>query len=325
MSLTIVTYHYVRSHRDSRFPGINALDASVFREQLDYIQRNFQPVTVEQVVAALDGNTDSLPKRPLLLTFDDGYIDHYTEVFPLLFDRNLSGAFFAPMMSAVERRVLDVNKVHYILASGAAAAELIEAVENKIRGLRTTTNGVGAPEQYSAEFERNAADDRGLRFDAREVVYLKRLLQHLLPDEIRGHIVDELFAKYVTEDEEDLAAKIYATVDQLRVMRSCGMYVGPHGTRHRWLNHLSRDEQADEIDRSLDILSLVGASRSNYAYCYPYGGYNADTLALLEQRGCALALSTKVGIAEIERNSRLHLPRIDCRDIPTQNTVRPLC
>ena len=40
-------------------------------------------------------NGQSLPPKPLLLTFDDGYIDHYTEI-PFLLDQGIQGSFFSP-------------------------------------------------------------------------------------------------------------------------------------------------------------------------------------------------------------------------------------
>jgi peptidoglycan/xylan/chitin deacetylase (PgdA/CDA1 family) len=324
-AITIVTYHYVRSGRSARFPDLKSLDAAIFREQLNYFERHYRPVGVEQLVAAFQGNADALPPNALLLTFDDGYLEHYVEVFPLLFERKIAAAFFAPMKSLVERRVLDVNKLHFVLASGVPPAELIMNAETTVMRLRASgRNEVELPEYYRRQFEANAGTDVGLRFDAREVVYLKRLLQRMLPEAVRAEIIDSQFRHYVTQDEQEFAAGLYASVDQLKVMRSCGMYVGPHGTSHRWLNHLSREEQAEDIDRSLAILPLVGERQSDFVYCYPYGAYNVDTLSLLEQRNCAFALSTKVGVARVEHGMRLQLPRIDCRDVPIEDTVRPL-
>jgi peptidoglycan/xylan/chitin deacetylase (PgdA/CDA1 family) len=322
--LTIVTYHYVRSRRDPRFPDVKALNASTFREQLDYIERNYDPVGVPEVIAALGGDAQ-MPSRPILLTFDDGYLDHYTEVFPLLFERQIPGAFFAPLVAAAGRHVLETNKIQYVLAAGANPGELIAWIEQCIgEARREGASGVESIDRYRACFQAALPSDLGLRFDSPEVLYVKRLLQHLLPEVLRSEIVDQLFRRHVSSDEADFAAGLYATIEQLSVMRSCGMYIGPHGASHRWLNYLSRDEQADDIDRSLEILNLVGGSRSEYAFCYPYGGYNADTLALLEQRGCAFALSTRLGIADLGKDPALQLPRIDCRDIATAGTVPPL-
>jgi hypothetical protein len=69
--LTIVMYHYVRPMQESHFPNLKALELTRFCWQLDYIQRHYQVITMEEVIAATRGEA-SLPERSLLLTFDDG-------------------------------------------------------------------------------------------------------------------------------------------------------------------------------------------------------------------------------------------------------------
>ena len=51
------------------------------------------------------------------MTFDDGYLDHFVNVFPVLFDEKLQGSFYPPLAPVRERKLLDVNRVHFILAS----------------------------------------------------------------------------------------------------------------------------------------------------------------------------------------------------------------
>lgn len=52
--------------------------------QLAWLRENgFKAVSIEQVLAAHDGE-QSLPERPVLLTFDDGYKSFYTRVYPIL-------------------------------------------------------------------------------------------------------------------------------------------------------------------------------------------------------------------------------------------------
>jgi hypothetical protein len=81
--LTIVMYHYVRDLARTRYPAIRGRDLPSFRRQLDYIARHHSVVTAEQVIAAMRGG-QKLPDNSAWLTFDDGYCDHYSVVFPLL-------------------------------------------------------------------------------------------------------------------------------------------------------------------------------------------------------------------------------------------------
>ena len=77
MNLTIVMYHYVRDLARSRYPSIKGRDVASFQFQLDHIARNYSVVTVAQILEALRGGRQ-LPDNAAWLTFDDGYLDHYT-------------------------------------------------------------------------------------------------------------------------------------------------------------------------------------------------------------------------------------------------------
>ena len=107
-------YHYVRDPERSRYPRIKVRSTKEFRNQLDYLAGHFTPVTAQEVIAASRGET-ILPPNAVWLTFDDGYLDHYLTVFPLLHDRGWQGSFFAPARAVMEGKLLDVNKIHLLL------------------------------------------------------------------------------------------------------------------------------------------------------------------------------------------------------------------
>ena len=43
-------YHYIRDLKNSRYPSIKALDLPLFREQIKYIQKHYNPVTATDVM-----------------------------------------------------------------------------------------------------------------------------------------------------------------------------------------------------------------------------------------------------------------------------------
>lgn len=54
------------------------------REQFEYLRRNgYTPISLATYQAAIRGEA-VLPEKPVMLTFDDGYISFYTKIFPLL-------------------------------------------------------------------------------------------------------------------------------------------------------------------------------------------------------------------------------------------------
>ena len=69
--LFVVMYHYTRDLKHSRYPEIKGLDVSLFREQIEFMKQQFNIVSMEQVIEAVERHAD-LPDKALLLTFDDG-------------------------------------------------------------------------------------------------------------------------------------------------------------------------------------------------------------------------------------------------------------
>ncbi|MFA9560397.1 stalk domain-containing protein [Evansella sp. AB-rgal1] len=56
-----------------------------FREQLEMlIQQGYETITDQDVINYKNNPSYRLPKKPLLLTIDDGYLSNYTDVYPIL-------------------------------------------------------------------------------------------------------------------------------------------------------------------------------------------------------------------------------------------------
>ena len=82
-------YHSVAPSGDALTVSEKQLD-----EQLDYLSRGgFTTVSIKQVLDAQDGH-GSLPDHPIVLTFDDGFAEHYSTVLPLLQSRGQKATFF---------------------------------------------------------------------------------------------------------------------------------------------------------------------------------------------------------------------------------------
>ena len=91
-------------------------------------RERFTPITMEQLREALHDPAAPLPSDAVLLTFDDGYADHADTAAPVLADLGLQGAFFVPAQPILERRVMQVNKIHFVLAALESEATLLELV-----------------------------------------------------------------------------------------------------------------------------------------------------------------------------------------------------
>jgi len=95
-SLTVVNYHRIddpnRKGFDSFKPNVSATPDD-FNQQMDYLAKWFNVVSLKDIVEWLDGHKD-LPPYAALITFDDGYLDNYTSAFPILRKRNFPALIF---------------------------------------------------------------------------------------------------------------------------------------------------------------------------------------------------------------------------------------
>lgn len=308
--LYISMYHYTRDLVHSRYLEIKGMDKPLFRQQIEFMKKNFNIVTMEQVIDAVEGKSE-LPEKALLLTFDDGYVDNYTFAFPVLEEFGVQGSFFIPGKTFAEHQLLDVNKIHYILAS-ADIYELVEDVKKEMNYYRGTEYDYAPTDELFNEYA--VAN----RFDLKETIFVKRMLQTVLPEKLRNTISSNLFEKYVGVSEEQLAYELYMTEEQIRTLKRHGMFIGFHGYDHYWLGNLSPEQMRKDVDMALDTLDEF-IDRKCWVANFPYGNYNPDVLNYIKKQGACIGLTTDVRVAEIGVDPALELPRLDCNDFPPKS------
>lgn len=308
--LYISMYHYTRDLKHSRYPEIKGLDVNLFREQIAFMKSNFNIVTMEQVLEAIS-TKEKLPEKALLLTFDDGYADNYTVAMPILEEYGVQGSFFIPGKTFTTHQLLDVNKIHYVLAS-ANIYNLVGDLKKEMDYYR------GQEFQYASTEELFAKYAVASRFDIKETVFVKQMLQTVLPEKLRNIISSKLFAKYVGVTEEQLAYELYMSEEQIRTMKRHGMFIGIHGYDHYWLGNLPVEQMESDISLALDALDEF-VDRKQWVMNYPYGNYNKDVLAYISKQGACLGLTTEVRLADIDKDNPLELPRLDCNDFPPKS------
>ena len=313
--LTIVMYHYVRDLKRSRFPAIQGLSTPQFVEQIEYLEKHYQLITAEDLMSCAETGAD-LPPKAALLTFDDGYLDHFTEVFPVLDERNIQGCFFLPSKAILENRVLDVNKSHFILATAPDKLKIMNEIFSLLDEHRAQ-HQLKSNQEY---FEALATDDR---YDVKEIVFIKRFFQKGAPAELRKKILDLLFKKYVTADEASFAGELYMNRDQIKCMKNHGMTIGSHGHDHRWLELDDPKTQEQEVRSSLGFLKSLGCDTKRWIMSYPYGSQNDSLRSIVGREGCKAALTSRIAMADLDKDDPLLLPRLDTNDLPKERNASP--
>jgi len=253
-------YHYVRDLKSSRYPAIKGLALHNFKIQIEFLKSNFNILSCDELIDYVLSGKD-LPEKSMLLTFDDGYIDHYTNILPILNEHRLSAFFSIPGRIIAEGKLLDVNKLHFILAS-ADIDELVKTIFARMDHYRGKEYNIPSNEALYNEL---AVPNR---FDNGSVVFVKRALQAKLPEKLRNTIVDELFVKYIPLPENSFAKELYLNLDQIKMMKRCGMSFGIHGYDHYWLEHLPEEAMQSDIKKAISVFDGI-IDRKKWIMCHP--------------------------------------------------------
>ena len=85
----VIMYHDILPKKKVSFD----VTVKQFKQHLELIKKNgVTPITLDQLIHHLCTG-EALPEKPILLTFDDGYIGHYEIVYPLLKKYNYPAVF----------------------------------------------------------------------------------------------------------------------------------------------------------------------------------------------------------------------------------------
>lgn len=87
-------YHSIAQSANSRFRPL-AVPPAAFAEQMAYLSQHlYTPISVTQLVHMLSLPRATLPERPVVLTFDDGYADFFTHALPTLREFNFTATLY---------------------------------------------------------------------------------------------------------------------------------------------------------------------------------------------------------------------------------------
>jgi peptidoglycan/xylan/chitin deacetylase (PgdA/CDA1 family) len=298
MRLLAVNYHYYRPEKAGS--GIVPITPARFVEQISQLAQTWAIASEAQVLQELSrGSGDA---HLCLITFDDG-LREQMQAIHWLCDRHFSAVCYVPTAPLVERRVLDVHKLHIIrtLKSDATlAASLVRTFGNAFIGM-----------------DRDAAA-RQYPYDDAIATQVKYFINFVLHKDERRMWADALFRE-IAGDEAAAAEALYMDGEDLRLLARKGM-LGTHSHGHAPLSILGEDSARDEIGRSLDIIQEVTGVRVR-GISYPYGGPTAvdETVARVAAAfGLDYGLTMRSGVnGEVELARPMLLARIDTNEVST--------
>jgi peptidoglycan/xylan/chitin deacetylase (PgdA/CDA1 family) len=293
--MKIIMYHYVRPKSNDN-GNLRYLTSDQFQSQLDFFDKNYDFLSIEEFKYNFENNILS---KKVLLTFDDGLIDHFDYVFPILKERNIKGIFYVPSSILINKKILNVHKIHYLLSKIDARSIYVES-EKIIKGFEMKISKQIKKETYSY----SSHDDYELR--------LKKLFNYKLTFEEANLATDNLINYFNLNDK--YFYDLYLNKNQIKEMYNDGQIFGSHTLNHKILSSLNYKDQLHEIKDSFNILSEY-IDDSFRSISYPFGykfTYNTDTFEALKNQKVDYAFIFDNKIMSSFNN--YEISRIDCNN-----------
>ncbi len=302
---TVVMYHYVRNMHETDYPGIKGLLVEKFRKQVDFLKKSYSIISLEDYIRFLN-KEEKIPQNSAILSFDDGFKDHYLNVFPVLKEKGIKGCFFPLTQPLAEEKGPAVHKTHFLLAkigSEQFSKEFNLALKEMF------------PEMLEDFFvDGKQKQERKYRWDDALTANLKYDIA-TMPTKPKVEILNQVFSKHF-EDEKMFCKQLYMSWDEMKEMSEEGMEFGGHTKSHPMLGKLDEKGQLEELQESKAVLEKgLGAKISLFSY--PYGNFNDTTIKLLKMLGYSCGVTTEA-LVNVGIVSPFKISRLDTNDISSE-------
>jgi peptidoglycan/xylan/chitin deacetylase (PgdA/CDA1 family) len=275
--LPVITFHRVANVNphyafDEDVVGVNPKE---FERQLSILRDHFTPVTSMDVVRLIDGR--SLPKNPVLVTFDDGYRDNYEIALPLLLRYGIKATFFIATDYISQRRMFWWDRIAFTIKAAARPKLILKYPHPMVLDLTT-------PEMRKAS--------------TKTLLRVVKSTYELDLDRFLAELTCAAEVAWSGDVERDLADGLLMTWDQVRALRAAGMDVQSHTRTHRVLQTLNPERALAELVESRVELERELGERV-FAVSYPVGHTINDRLDVrkaVAQAGYRVGFTNATGV-----------------------------
>ena len=255
----------------------------MFDAQLQFLKRHYDVIDLVTLNDRLRNN--SITGKELVITFDDGFSDNYSNAFPLLKSHGIPGVFFV--------------STGYI---GAQSTFWFNDVVCAINSADQLKFKLG-----KHDVDLSASTDNREQCIQQTLRYLKKS-----PNSDRIQAIGSLFKQLNYDLHNTPELEHPMTWDNVKEMHAAGMEIGSHTVSHPILSRLTEQELHDEIYNSKSILESQLNTPCN-SIAYPVGGYdefNQKVETLCQSAGYNFGLSYVSGINPPTLDNRYNMKRL---------------
>ena len=250
-----------------------------FQMQMEYLARDANVIGLETLIEHLEQGA-RIPKKTIVITFDDGWLDNYTFALPILDQVQLPATVFLATSY--------INTSEWFWSDTLALVIKVlrnEAKRKESISARIFENDAISVTSASSLVDVIAQDSEG---DLSSVVDTAIELLKLRPAKERSSVIKTLvhLAKDFTSLVQD---RVFLNWDEIAEMKEANITFGSHTHSHKALDSLEDAQIRDELDNATQLLRAHIETPSS-VFCYP-GGYNSElSQKVLAQKGIKYAL-----------------------------------
>jgi len=292
-------------HRVTRLPAdpqLLSVEPDNFYDHIAWLKTNYTLLTIDEFTT-LVSEGKKMPKRAVVITFDDGYADNCLEALPILETLQSQALFYITTSRLDARQELwwdDLERIFLLPDSLPSSLDL------EING-RSCHWPTGTKKERTNTYH-----------------LIHPLLKFLVPTE-RDRIIGHLLQWAGLDATGRPSHRMLTSQELIHMHRSPAAVIGAHTHRHPALSALTKEEQREEIFRSRDILANLLQDKILH-FSYPFGGkkdYNQDSILLCREAGFKMTGSNFYG--QVHRwTDPWQVPRILVRNWPKARFARHL-
>jgi peptidoglycan/xylan/chitin deacetylase (PgdA/CDA1 family) len=287
-------------------PSVDPWSLSVsprhFEEHLHVLRKSCYPLGVSEFLRLLGGR--GIPRRSVVITFDDGYADNLDCAKPLLEAHDIPATLF---VVAGQGDTFWWDELERLILYGEfEIGQVSFSARGELHLLDTESPPVRAGEADSREGAGKSASTG--RLEVYRQVW--QVLRRLGPEE-RRDILARITSQVVAAPGYPKARRLDS--DDIARLQDGGLVeIGAHTINHPILPTLSYSEQQAEIVGSKQALEqLTGKPVTGFSY--PFGALSERTVEIVRNAGFSCACTTKPSAAW-RYTDRFRLPRMAIED-----------
>jgi peptidoglycan/xylan/chitin deacetylase (PgdA/CDA1 family) len=303
-SALILMYHRVAE--ETLDPWDLCVTPQFFAEHMEVLRRYAHPARLQDLSRALQ--TGQVPQRAIAVTFDDGYADNLYQAKPILQRFAIPATVFlvSGQIGSDQMSWWD-ELAQLLLQPTMLPAQLCLSIQGRSEQWK-----LGTAAAYSQEERRR---DRALRpwesVPGSRYAFHYTIWQRLrtLPHPAQQQTMQQLRAWSEAEVAGREARRSLGPVEVAALERGGLIEIGAHTITHPSLSAQPTTMQHTEIQQSkAAIEQMLGHAVTSFSY--PFGDYNAETLALVRAAGFQAACTVEA--ARLRRSGDcLQLPRFE--------------